>query len=187
MTRILLLMALIVPCHAFAQMSRADHEHAHGRMATESRDAGVPTSPGQGAFAAIQEIVSLLEADPSTDWSRVDIEALRHHLIDMDNVTLRAEVNARDVAGGERFEITGSGPVKGSIQRMVTAHAATMNGAGEWRMAAESTDDGAILTVLVPERDLAKLRALGFMGVLTRGMHHQAHHLMIARGGHPHH
>ena len=33
---------------------------------------------------------------------------------------------------------------------------------------------------------LALITALGFIGVMTRGMHHQDHHLMIARGEHPH-
>lgn len=47
---------------------------------------------GQDAFAAIQEVV-LLEADPDTDWSRVDIDALRDHLIDMHLVTLYAKVD----------------------------------------------------------------------------------------------
>jgi hypothetical protein len=182
----LLLLAVIFPCHAFAQMSHDPSRHAHGAGMTEKREAAMPSQPGQGAFAAIQEIVALLEADPSTDWSRVDIEALRRHLMDMDNVTLHAEVKAQDIPGGVRFLVSGSGPVKGSIQRMVTAHAATMNGVGDWKFSAEQTDDGATLSVLVPERDVAKLRALGFIGVLTRGMHHQAHHLMIARGGHPH-
>jgi hypothetical protein len=32
-----------------------------------------------------------------------------------------------------------------------------------------------------------KLRGLGLFGVLTVGMHHQEHHLMIARGDSPHH
>jgi hypothetical protein len=53
----------------------------------------IPTMPGQAAFGAIQEIVRLLEADPNTDWSKVDLEALRQHLIDMNDVTLKA--NAR--------------------------------------------------------------------------------------------
>jgi len=65
---------------------------------------------------------------------------------------------------------------------MVIAHAAAMNGVGGWRFAASETDAGAVLTVLAPARDAAKLRGLGFIGVMTRGMHHQMHHLMIARG-----
>ena len=69
---------------------------------------------------------------------------------------------------------------------MTSAHAATMNGVGGWTFQAEQTEDGANLTVLVPPQDLTKLKALGFIGVMTRGMHHQMHHLMIARGEYPH-
>ena len=47
-----------------------------------------------------------LMSDPTTDWSRVDIEALRQHLIGMDNVTLRARVHVEEVDGGARFEAT---------------------------------------------------------------------------------
>ena len=65
---------------------------------------------------------------------------------------------------------------------MVSAHAATMNGVDGWRFASGESDDGAVLTVLVPAKDANKLRGLGFIGVMTRGMHHQMHHLMIARG-----
>jgi hypothetical protein len=51
---------------------------------------GQPNMPGQDAFGAIQEIVAILEADSNTDWSKVDITALREHLIDMNEVTLKA-------------------------------------------------------------------------------------------------
>jgi hypothetical protein len=130
--------------------------------------------------------VEILESNPTTDWSKVNIEVLRDHLVDMSNVTLSAVVASKPVEGGLQFSVTGSGPVVGSIQRMVTAHAATMNGIDGWTFKASSAKDGAILTVLVPARDIAKLRALGFFGVMTRGMHHQEHHLTLARGGKPH-
>lgn len=159
-------------------------QHAH--HAAPPLNIPAPTQPGQAAFAAIAEIVAILEADPSTDWSRVDIEALRRHLADMDNVTLRATATATPVPGGMEFAVAGEGAVRESVRRMVTAHAQAMNGAGGWSYAAAITDGGATLTVLVPPADLAKLRALGFIGVMTRGMHHQAHHLMIARGMGPH-
>ena len=54
---------------------------------TGKPDVSVPTMPGQDAFGAIQEIVRILEADPKTDWSKVNLEALRQHLIDMKDVT----------------------------------------------------------------------------------------------------
>jgi hypothetical protein len=180
MIRAMIFASFLLPVPALAQ---AQHDHA-AHMAQPAVSA--PKEPGQGAFAAIQEIVGILEADPQTDWSRVNIDALRAHLIDMNNVTLAAQVASEPVAGGMRFSVTGAGPVGESARRMLLAHAATMNGVYGWRFEATTTEGGAILTVRAPEADLPKLRGLGFMGVITRGMHHQAHHLAIARGGHPH-
>lgn len=182
--RLAILLVVALPAAAVAQ-DHAGHTMHHG-AATSAAPVPVPTGGGQAAFAAIQEIVEILEADPTTDWSKVDIEALRRHLIDMDDVTLRAEVAAEPIDGGMRFTVTGPGHVAGSIRRMVVAHAATMNGVDGWSFAASPTDAGAILTVHTPPQDVAKLRGLGFVGVMTRGMHHQAHHLAIARGIDPH-
>lgn len=140
---------------------------------------------GQSAFAAIQEIVSQLMADPETDWSRVDIEALRQHLIDMDNVTLRARVQVHEVEGGARFEATSEDvAVTRSIRAMVPAHAATMDGVEAWAMQAAEIPGGAAL--VVTGADPHRIRALGFIGVMTVGMHHQAHHLGLAAGENPH-
>jgi hypothetical protein len=191
--RFAILLALIFPAYAFAQAAggpqMGGHHDMDGQHAMSRHHpvASVAAEPGQAAFAAIQEIVGILEADPATDWSKVNIEALRQHLIDMDNVTLRAEVKSERIEGGMRFVVSGVGPVKDSIQRMVTAHAATMSGVGNWTFKAERADDGASLTVLAPTKDQEKLYGLGFIGVMTHGMHHQTHHLMIARGGNPHH
>jgi hypothetical protein len=182
---IFLLFAMLFPAFALAQTMPA--HHAGMMPGAPMGGSMMPTQAGQGAFAAIQEIVQILEADPATDWSKVNIEALRQHLIDMDNVTLHAEVKNEPVDGGMMFVVSGTGPVRGSIQRMVAAHAATMDGVGGWRFVATTTETGATLTVKAPAADLEKLRGLGFIGVLTRGMHHQMHHLMLARGGDPHH
>lgn len=140
---------------------------------------------GQSAFAAIQEIVAQLMADPTTDWSRVDIEALRQHLIDMDNVTLRARVRVEEIEGGARFEATSEDVVvSGSIRAMVPAHAATMDGVEGWTMQSAEIPGGAALIVTGADPD--RIRALGFIGVMTVGMHHQAHHLALAKGQNPH-
>ena len=186
MLRIAFLIALFFPANAFAQAADMHSVEQHHAVMSAHRAVAVPMQPGQGAFAAIQEIVGILEADPSTDWSKVNIEALRQHLIDMDNVTLRSEVKSEPIEGGMRFIVSGTGPVTGSIRRMIEAHAKTMSGVGGWTFAASEIDDGATLTVLAPAKDLAELRELGFIGVMTRGMHHQAHHLMIVRGLDPH-
>jgi hypothetical protein len=197
MIRLMFVVALLsVPGLALAQSATAQHgDMQHGQhtpgMSHEGHGMNADAVPsaliegGQSAFAAIQEIVAQLMADPTTDWSRVDIEALRLHLIDMDNVTLRARVQVREVEGGARFEATSEDPgVTASIRAMVPAHAETMNGAEGWTMQAEEISGGAVLTVTGD--DPVRIRALGFIGVMTVGMHHLAHHLALATGLNPH-
>lgn len=184
--------AAILLISVTAQAQQADHTHSsmvnHGAAATEAPPLSArPQETGQAAFAAIQEIVSLLDANPHTDWSNVDIEALRRHLVDMTNVTLYAHSVATPVENGMRFSVTGNGPVRESIRRMVEAHAKTMTGWNGWSFAAEESPEGAVLTVTVPRTaDLDKLKGLGFIGVMAYGAHHQQHHLMIATGQAPH-
>jgi len=184
MIRALGFAVFLFPAVALADDVGAPLDHMdHGQMMHIHQSAAAgPTQPGQGAFAAIQEIVDILEADPKTDWSKVNIEGLRQHLIDMDNVTLRASVKSESVDGGVRFAVTGEGGVSDSIRRMVMAHCAIMKGVGGWLFEASEIEGGATLTVLAPAKDGDKLGGLGFLGILTRGMHHQEHHMMIARG-----
>ena len=166
-----------------AQPPGASHGHAM-RHAAE-RPADGPTEPGQSAFAAIAEIVTLLREDSATDWARIDIEALRQHLIDMDNVTLRAVVGATERPCGMAFDVTAAdAAVSQSIRRMIVAHAAAMSGVDGMAMAAEEIPGGARLVVTGGRVDM--IRGLGFIGLMTLGMHHQAHHLALARGGDPH-
>lgn len=93
MFRLLPILCLLVS----ALPAAAQHRH----------DSSAPTEPGQGAFAAIAEIVEILRADPATDWETVDVDALRQHLVDMDLLTTRAEVAVVDLPKGARFELRG--------------------------------------------------------------------------------
>jgi hypothetical protein len=86
-----------------------------------------------------------------------------------------------------KYSVSGTGDTIQSIKRMIKAHAVTMNGINDWRFTAEETSNGANLTVTVPAADQKKLNGLGFIGVMTRGMHHQQHHLALASGVNPHH
>ena len=143
----------------------------------------VPREGGQSAFAAIAEIVALLEADPDTDWSKVDIAVLREHLVDMNNLML--ETTATSVVEGNtvRLHVEGEGHALRAIHAMVPAHAAELNKSGPWLVDAETTPTGASLTVTSrTPADLEKVKALGFFGVMAKGNHHQPHHLAMARG-----
>ena len=179
-------LAILAPAAALGQTM--DHSKMmHGNQTGVMMEGMQPQQAGQSAFAAIQEIVAMLDANPGTDWSKVNIEALRQHLIDMNNVTLGAVVEAKQSGDNMRFIVSGEGPVRDSIKRMVMAHAGTMNGVDGWKYAAETSETGAVLTVTPPDlASMVKLRALGFVGIMTFGMHHQQHHWTLATGTNPH-
>lgn len=142
-----------------------------------------PTAPGQGAFGALQQIVQILEADPHTDWSKVNLDALRAHLIDMDRVTLDAHAVVRHIPGGNRITVTGTGRTLVAIQRLLPEEAMHLNGMHGWRLAATRIRDGVILTVTTRDtKQVAMIRGLGFAGILASGDFHPRHHLEIARG-----
>jgi hypothetical protein len=155
---------------------------------------GVPTLPGQDAFGAIAEIVRILDADPQTDWSQVDLERLRQHLIDMNEVVLRAEVKTSPVPGGLVMDVTGAGRTEPAIRAMVIPHAAELDQMPGLAAKTEPIPGGVRFTVTARDAEdvnaVARARGLGFIGLLTLGAHHQPHHLAMARGqampGHGH-
>jgi len=162
--------------------------HAHGAMHQQvSAPAVAPTMPGQDAFGAIQEIVRILEADPTTDWSKVTLAALREHLIDMNEVTLKAAAAERIIDGGIEIAVTGNGRTLDAIRRMIPAHVRELDQLPGWRARTEALPDGIQLTVTSADsKEVARIRGLGFIGLLVSGAHHQPHHLAMARGQHFH-
>ena len=144
---------------------------------------GQPAMSGQGAFGTIQEIVGILEADPNTDWSKVNIGALREHLIDMNKVTLKAVANERKLDNGIEIAVTGDGRTLDAIKRMVPAHAHELARTG-WNATTADLPNGVKFTVTSADpQEAARIKGLGFMGILVQGGHHQLHHLAIAKGG----
>jgi hypothetical protein len=167
----------------------------HGPMmhSGTSAPSGVPTLPGQDAFGAIAEVVRILEADLTTDWSKVDVERLRQHLIDMNEVVLRAEVRPSVVPAGLTMQVTGAGRTEQAIRAMVVPHATEFDEMPELAAKTELMPGGVRLTVMARDpgdaKTIARVRGLGFIGLLTLGAHHQPH-LAMARGeamsGHGH-
>jgi hypothetical protein len=171
-----------------------DHMSQHMRHHMDMmQGASGPTMPGQDAFGAIAEVVRILEADPATDWSKVDLERLRQHLIDMNEVVLRAAVKQTPVPGGLAMEITGTGRTEQAIGAMVVPHAVELDRMPSFAARTETIPGGVRLTVVAKQPEaaavVARIRGLGFAGLITEGAHHQAHHLAMARGealGHGH-
>lgn len=164
--------------------SAQTHQHQPGM--THDAPAAKPTEVGQAAFASIAEIVRLLEADPKTDWSKVNLEALRQHLRDMDLVLMRARVATSEVTAGVRLEVTGDGEVVEAIRRMLHSHGQALEAELPVTTAMAHHPQGLVLTVTAKNAAdtayVTKLRGLGFAGLLVTGDHHGPHHVMIARG-----
>jgi hypothetical protein len=167
-------------------MGQGMHAGMGGHDGMHNKQSGAvsaaPTMPGQDAFGAIQEIVQILQSDPKTYWSKVNIEALRQHLIDMNEVTLHAAAAQHDVDNGIEIIVTGEGRTLEAIKRMVPAHVIALRETG-CNTKSDELPNGVKLTVLANEaQSLTKLKALGFIGLMAQGNHHQPHHLMIATG-----
>jgi hypothetical protein len=175
--------------HMMQMMQGGMHGGAgqHNMMGMHGGMTGQPILPGQDAFGAIQEIVQILQSDPTTDWSKVNISALRQHLIDMNEVTLHAVAAERDLDNGIEIAVTGEGRALDAIKRMVPAHVSELVKLG-WNAKTEDLPNGVKLTVITNDpKEAIKLRALGFMGIMVQGRHHQPHHLMTAKGEMPPH
>lgn len=155
----------------------------HSHNGTGHTMAG-PKETDQSAFAALAEIVEILREDRDTDWSIVDIAALRQHLVDMDLLTTEAKVTGSQSPMGARFEVRGSGDVLEAIRNIVPAHAPFLAAETGWEVSTEALEDGVAINV---DGDSAQIQALGFFGIMTIGAHHQEHHLMLAKGLAPHH
>jgi hypothetical protein len=166
-------------------MMQHDTQSGHGASSAEPAKPAKPALAGEAAFGAIQEIVRQLDADPKTDWSKVNLEALRQHFIDMSEVTLKADAVPKEIDGGVQIAVTGRGRTLEAIERMVAAHAAEiekthLNG---WSAKTEQLPNGLLLTVTATDpKQVQHIRGLGFIGIMVSGEHHVMHHLAMARG-----
>jgi hypothetical protein len=177
---------------ALAQEEKPHTAHDHAAMHAAMTGAAAATAPatdgpraaGEAVFEAIEEVVRLLESDPETDWSRVDVDALRAHLVDMDALFSRAEVAAEEIPGGARFRVTGSAAARDAAGRMVPAHARMMGHAATgWSWTARQEGEAVVLEVTGDGPGAEqRIRGLGFFGLMASGDHHRVHHLAIARG-----
>ncbi len=189
-----LLSGLVVGAWAQSTQPMQPGQMPHGGMSHSMHQmhhpmGGGPMQPDQGAFGAMAEVVRVLEADAATDWSKVDMEGLRQHLIDMDEVVLRAAVKGTQVPDGLSMDITGTGRTVQSIRAMVIPHSAELDAMPAWSAKAEPIADGVRLIVVARDqgdaKTVARIRGLGFTGLLVQGGHHASHHLAMAKGEMP--
>jgi carbohydrate-selective porin OprB len=76
---------------------------------------------------------------------------------------------------------------RASLGRVLDAHPHMLRQETGWSMAVEETDGAYVLRTTTDDpADTAKIRALGYMGLLAYGQHHQRHHWHLVKGKHPH-
>jgi len=153
----------------------------HGAMADTSAQ---PKKRGKATFAAIIEIVSMLEQDENTDWEAINIDGLRTHLLDMNHLILNTEATKSKNGDSQiQFDVRGTTASIPSIHRMVSAHSRFIEQSRGWKIEPEINDKGAKLTITVENgAALNRLDALGFYGFMSLDSHHQAHHYQMAIG-----
>jgi len=141
------------------------------------------TEPGQGAFAALSEVVRVLEADPDTNWGRVDLAGLRAHLVDMDRLVSDTNVEETELPDGLSAIATGDTETIATLRRMVPAHAAQLAQDDRWTVEAIDAENGVELRVTSDNPAVvARIRGLGFFGLMASQDHHREHHMTMARG-----
>ncbi|MGW8248799.1 MAG: hypothetical protein ACWGOV_11910 [Acidiferrobacterales bacterium] len=167
----------------------ADEMNHHREISTDMHHHQVLTEPGNDAFGTIQEVVRKLRANPHTDWSRVNLEALRQHLVDMDNFTKHVNVvSKRNIKSGVELQVRAdSKEASQSLARALAAHPRMIKEEFGWDIDVSGKGPEYRLRVTSPrQQDVEQIRGLGYIGIMALGQHHQMHHWMIATGGHPH-
>lgn len=162
-----------------------------GATAQHVDHSSTPTlhEPGQSIFGTVQEAVRALEADSTTDWSTVDLERLRRHLLDMHNVAVHATVvDSEALDNGVQLTVRPTtDSARASLERVFAAHPHMLKQETGWQMDVSSGSRSFTLRVTDPSgTDAEKIRALGYIGLLAYGSHHQRHHWMLVRGEAPH-
>ena len=162
--------------------------HGHGNTADMHHHQRL-TEPGNDAFGTIQEVVRKLRENPHTDWSRVDLEALRQHLVDMDSFTKHvSEISKRNIKSGVELEVRAdSEAASQSLARALSAHPRMIKDEFGWDITVSGKGPVYQMRVTSPRpQDVEQIRGLGYIGIMALGQHHQMHHWIIATGGNPH-
>lgn len=143
-----------------------------------------PFEAGQGVFAAMQEMVMLLEGKPDTDWSKFSLERLYTHLVDMNEITLNTRIETRDLDDGLEMTLSGAPRTLEALLRVIPEQAVTLGRINAWESAVRVEPGRVVLTLTSKiEEEVRHIKGLGFIGLMASGSgHHQPFHLALARG-----
>tara|TARA_R110000868_G_scaffold408293_3_gene690943 strand:+ start:6786 stop:7334 length:549 start_codon:yes stop_codon:yes gene_type:complete len=141
------------------------------------------TESGNDIFGAIQQVIKQLEENPNTDWSQVDLEALRQHLLDMKAFTEEVDVlSETPIDKGIEIHVKPqSDQAIKALTNVLSMHPSMLKSEQGWDMNAIQKDEYWVITCTTEKVDeVDKVRGLGYIGLLAAGAHHQLHHWMVA-------
>lgn len=147
------------------------------------------TEAGNDAFGTIQEVIKKLDNNLNTDWNKIDLEALRKHLQDMNDMTLNIEVISQTpIANGlESIVQPTTKRASFALERVFAAHPVQLKIDTGWDMKViKNNNQYTLVTTSENPEDIPKIRGLGYIGLMAYGNHHQPHHWAITTGDNPH-
>lgn len=165
---------------------RTNHQNHHHKM--QMVDSPL-TEAGNDVFGTIQEAIAKLNADPKTDWSKVNIEALRAHLVDMYEMTINVNIlSQKPIENGLLVTMEANTErASAALKRVFSAHPMMLEQETGWKMVVKMVKNQYILTITTDNSsDIDKIRGLGYIGIMAYGNHHQPHHWSMAKGSNPH-
>ena len=181
----LLLCILALPASAQEQPHHNTHQGPHH----DAMEQGELTEAGNSIFATVQEVIRRLQQDPDTDWSKVDLEGLRQHLLDMKDIAENVEVvDQRRMPNGVTLVVAPlTTRADEALERVLSAHPEQLRRETGWEMiVGRQGDQFRITTTSEDPDDTAIINGLGYIGLMAYGNHHQAHHWAMGSGKNPH-
>lgn len=165
------------------------HSMAHHQQMSEQPKTVLLTEAGNDIFATISEVIDNLNANPNTDWSKVNISALKEHLLDMRDMIINVEVvSQKEIKNGIEILIKPTNKrARAAMKRVLGAHPAQLKRETNWQMQVQKKWFRYKLTITTDKpAEVNQITALGYIGLIAYGNHHQHHHWLIATGNNPH-
>ncbi len=180
-----LVFCLISSSQVFAENEHSAMHHQQMMKVTESN----LTQAGNDIFATIQEVIVKLNSNPDTDWSKVDIEALRQHLLDMNDMAVNVEIlNRKPIKNGLQLTIQGTtARAEKTLVHVFKVHPMFLKRETGWDMQTQRYGKQFIVTTTTEKpEEVQKIIALSYIGLMAYGRHHQIHHWGMSTGQSPH-
>ena len=176
-------------CIIFSTQLLAENNHTQMHHQQMMQSKSNLTQAGNDIFATIQEVIVKLDNNPDTDWHKVNIEALRQHLLDMNDMAINVEVvNKKFLKNGLEVVVQAlTTRAETTLERVFKAHPYHLGRETGWDMQVVRKGKQFIVTTITEKtEDVAKIVALSYIGLMAYGNHHQPHHWAISTKQNPH-